>query len=170
MEEEGRPFLSLAEDFQVKHITIIPTGLCVHVVSMQPISHCPLCGQASRLIHSRYRRVLADVPCAGQCVSLRLEVRKFFCRLPTCPRKIFTERLPTLVQSSARMTKRLQVMLQTVGLATGGEAGARLACKLGMQVTPSTLLRCCKSRLWLIRIFVETDVLVTLLLMHFMRF
>jgi hypothetical protein len=39
---------------------------------------------------------------------LSLEVRKFFCRTASCPRKIFTERLPDLVQPSARMTNRLR--------------------------------------------------------------
>jgi transposase len=68
-------------------------------------------------------------------------VRKFFCRTPTCPRKIFTERLPDLVQPSARMTNRLRSALQALGLATGGEGSAWLAPKLGMRAAPTTLLR-----------------------------
>ena len=43
------------------------------------------------------------------------------------------------------MTKRLQEALQAVGLATGGEGGSRLARKLGMQVAPTTLLRCIRT-------------------------
>ena len=53
--------------------------------------------------------------------------------------------LPALVQPSARMTNRLRLMLQTIGLATGGEVGARLASRLGMQVSPPTLLRCLRA-------------------------
>ena len=101
-----------------------------------------MCGQPSDQIHSRYLRVVADVPCGNRPVSLHLEVRKFFCRNTSCPRKIFTERLPELLQPSARMTNRLHSALQAIGLATGGEVSARLAPKLGIQAAPTTFLRC----------------------------
>jgi transposase len=138
---EGALFLSLSPDLWIDQITATTTVLMVHLVSTQPASHCPLCGHASEQVHSRYRRVVADVPCGSKPVSLSLEVRKFFCRTPTCPRHIFTERLPELVQPWARMTNRLRSALQALGLATGGEGGAGLAPKLGMRVAPTTLLR-----------------------------
>ncbi len=138
---EGALLLSLSPDLWIDQITTTTTTLIVHLVSTQPASHCPLCGQASEHVHSRYRRVVADVPCGSKPVSLSLEVRKFFCRNTNCLRKIFTERLPDLVQPSARMTNRLRSALQALGLATGGEGGAGLAPKLGMQVAPTTLLR-----------------------------
>ena len=145
MEGEGKLFLSLTEDLWIDRITVTATALCVYAVALQPSSSCPLCGQVSQQIHSRYQRVVADVPCGGQQVSLHLDVRKFFCRVPACPRKIFTERLPALVQPSARMTNRLRFQLQRVGLAVGGEMGSRLARVLGMQVAPATLLRCLRT-------------------------
>jgi hypothetical protein len=40
--------------------------------------------------------MVADLPCGGRRVILALTVRKFVCSVPTCPRKIFTERLPYL--------------------------------------------------------------------------
>jgi transposase len=138
---EGALLLSLSPDLWIDQITATTTVLIVHLVSTQPAAHCPLCGQASEQVHSRYRRVVADVPCGSKPVSLSLEVRKFFCRTPTCPRHIFTERLPELVQPWARMTNRLRSALQALGLATGGEGGAGLAPKLGMRVAPTTLLR-----------------------------
>jgi len=138
---EGTLLLSLSPDLRIDQITPTATGLRVHLVSTQPASHCPLCGQASEQVHSRYRRVVADAPCGLKPVSLSLEVRKFFCHTPTCPRKIFTERLPDLVQPWARMTNRLRAALQALGMVTGGEGGAGLAPKLGMRVTPTTLLR-----------------------------
>ena len=138
---EGALLLSLSPDLRIDQITVTTTVLVVHLVSTQLASHCPLCGLASEQVHSRYRRVVADAPCGLKSVSLSLEVRKFFCRTPTCPRKIFTERLPDLVQPWARMTNRLRTALQALGLATGGEGGTWLAPKLGMRVAPTTLLR-----------------------------
>ncbi len=133
---EGALFLNLSVDLRIDHITTTVTALVVHVVSTQVVSCCPLCGQASDQIHSRYLRVVADVPCGNRPVRLHLEVRKFFCRNANCPRKIFTERLPDLLHPSARLTNRLRTALQAVGAATGGEVGARLAPKLSMQATP----------------------------------
>ncbi len=142
---EGALFLNLSDDLRIDHLTTTVSALVVHVVSTQVVSCCPLCGQASDQTHSRYLRVVADVPCGNRPVRLHLEVRKFFCRNANCPRKIFTERLPDLVQPSARLTTRLRSALQAVGVATGGEVGARLAPKLSMQATPSTLLRCLRA-------------------------
>ncbi len=142
---EGALFLNLSNDLHIDHISATASTLVVQVVSTQAVSCCPLCGHASEQIHSRYLRVVADVPCGNRPVRLHLEVRKFFCRTATCPRKIFTERLPDLVQPSARLTNRLRSALQAVGVATGGEVGARLAPKLSMQATPSTLLRCLRA-------------------------
>jgi transposase len=89
---------------------------------------------------------VADVPCGGRRVTLALTVRKFVCGTPDCPRNIFTERLPDLVQSYARMTNRLSEALQTLGFATCGEVGERLAPKLGMQVSGPTVLRRMRAR------------------------
>jgi transposase len=107
---------------------------------------CPLCQQSSERIHGRYGRTVADVPCGGRLVTLALTVRKFVCGTKTCPRRIFTERLPDLVQSYARMTNRLSEVLQTLGFATCGELGERFAPKLGMQVSGPTLLRRMRTR------------------------
>lgn len=54
---------------------------------------------------------------------------------------IFAERFPELVQPRARYTTRLVEVLRSLGFATSGEAGARLAPRVGMPVSPSTLLR-----------------------------
>ncbi len=92
-------------------------------------------------IHGKYQRTVADLPCAGRTVILALTVRKFVCSTPTCPCRIFTERLPGLVASYGRMTTRLAAMVQVLGVATGGQLGTRLAERLGIATTASTLLR-----------------------------
>lgn len=74
-------------------------------------------------------------------MKLSLKVRRFRCPEPCCPRRIFAERLPAIVEPYARKTTRLREVLLLVGFALGGEAGARLAERLGMKASPSTLLR-----------------------------
>src|SRR5436305_13691566 len=115
--------------------------LTLQISCTLPSAFCPLCQLSSERIHGKYGRTVADVPCGGRLVTLALTVRKFVCRTKTCPRRIFTERLPDLVQSYARMTNRLAEALQALCFATCGQVGERFAPKLGMQVVGPTLLR-----------------------------
>ncbi|MGH2479964.1 MAG: ISL3 family transposase, partial [Ktedonobacteraceae bacterium] len=111
------------------------------LLSTQPSSPCPVCGSAATRIHSRYQRRLADLPSTGQPVHILLAVRKFFCDEPTCPRKIFTERLTPFVAPWARVTARLFQTVQVIGLATGGRLGVRVTDRLGIQTSLHTILR-----------------------------
>ena len=115
--------------------------VAVTLVATAPTATCPLCGHRTARVHSRYSRTLADLPWAGAAVRLTLRVRKFFCTLAACPRRVFTERLPDLAAPYARKTARLADILRLVGFALGGEAGARLVARLGMAASPRTLLR-----------------------------
>ncbi|HEY6405870.1 MAG TPA: ISL3 family transposase, partial [Ktedonobacteraceae bacterium] len=115
--------------------------LVIRIACDVPSMPCPECHQPSARIHSSYQRMVADVPCAGRNMILALTVRKFVCGMSTCPRKIFTERLPGLVESYARMTGRLITLLQAIALVAGGQKGTRLADRFAIATTPSTLLR-----------------------------
>src|SRR6266568_877580 len=134
-------FLPLPDGLVIASLLATETQLVVHVACRLPTACCPLCHLPSDRIHGHYGRTVADLPCAGRHVILALSVRKFVCRTPTCPRQIFTERLPDLVQSYARITNRLRDALIALGLATSAEVCTRLAPKLSMLVSAPTLLR-----------------------------
>ena len=138
---EGSPFLPLPEGMVIDQIQMTEAQLTVTVISTQPSAPCPGCGCPSEHVHSHYRRTVNDVPCGGRNVVLRLNVRKFFCRTATCPRKVFAERLPELVQPWARVSNRLLEELKALGLAASAEVNERLAPRLGMKVKAPTLLR-----------------------------
>src|SRR5712692_7172724 len=138
---EGTCLLSLPEGIQIEQIQIIENGLVIEVASTTPTSCCPLCSEPSSSIHCHYRRILRDAPCAGRRVQLLLTVRKFSCRNPYCERKVFAERFPTFVEPWARMTIRHGQQITSIGLATGGKGGTRLAARLGTQTTRQTILR-----------------------------
>lgn len=124
------------EQAQLDHHT-----LTVCLRTEQPSARCPHCATPSSAVHSRYTRMPADLPWGGYAVRFLLHVRKFFCRIPTCPQRIFTERLPGVVAPLARKTVRLHEVLQVLAFAVGGEAGARLSERLGMATSPATLIR-----------------------------
>ena len=87
---------------------------------------CPQCHSSPGRVHSRYTRQIMDVPLATILVTIRLVTRRFFCDHTSCARRIFTERLPTMVTPYARRTCRLRQQHSAVGLALGGRAAAQL--------------------------------------------
>ncbi len=125
----------------IDQIQITENGLVIAIVATHPTSCCPLCSQRSSSIQSHYRRSLRDVPCGGRRVQLCLTVRKFYCRNPLCERKVFTERFPAFVEPWARMTIRHCEQITSIGLATCGKGGNRLAARLGIHTTRQTILR-----------------------------
>ena len=80
------------------HIDPTTTQVILTIASMQAIADCPLCHCAARRVHSHYERKLADLPWSEYGVSWQLQVRKFFCTNSNCQRRIFTERLPGVVE------------------------------------------------------------------------
>ncbi|MCE9564590.1 MAG: ISL3 family transposase [Planctomycetes bacterium] len=106
---------------------------------------CPVCGQSSDRIHSRYRRVIADLPICGRQLVLILRLRKFLCTNAGCPRRIFCERILDLAAAHARSTTRLAQEHRTLGIALGGEPAARLSVKLAMPASGDTILRRVKT-------------------------
>jgi transposase len=86
-------------------------------------------------------RTLADLPSHGRTIVLRVRARRLRCATPGCTRRIFTERLPGVVRPHGRRTERLGDLQRHLGHVLGGQAGARLAERLGLPVSADTLLR-----------------------------
>jgi transposase len=70
-----------------------------------------------------------------------LEVCKFFCLNEACRRRIFTERLPTIVAPWARRTLRYAEQLTAIALSLGGSAAVHFGQRLNSEASPNTFLR-----------------------------
>lgn len=110
-----------------------------HSVTVEAI--CPACQHGSRRVHSYYQRQPTDLPISDRRVRLMLTVRRFRCQNEQCPERTFAERWPDLLVVHGQRTKRLDLALEAVAFALGGQAGQRLALKLQMPVSGDTLLR-----------------------------
>ena len=135
------PLLPDLPGFSIEQVTIADGTTVVLAQSQTTSSSCPDCTHLSSRIHSRYQRKLADLPWSGRVVRLVVQVCRFFCTHPDCPRKTFAEPIPDLAERYARRTTRLKEVLERLGLALGGEAGSRLTAVLSMGCSPDTLLR-----------------------------
>ena len=113
----------------------------LQLMTIAPTAACPRCAVPSSSVHSRYQRRLADLPWGTRAARIQLTVRKFRCRNQACERRIFTERVPDLVAAYSCHTHRLATALRALGLALGGSMGARVAARLQLPTSPSTLLR-----------------------------
>ncbi|MER5838876.1 ISL3 family transposase [Streptomyces prasinus] len=102
---------------------------------------CPDCGRFSCRVHDSYQRRLKDLPLGGESVVIHLTVRRFLCGAENCPRRTFAEPFARLTVPYARFTTRLNHLLERVGLALAGRAGARLAGQLDVNAGRMTLLR-----------------------------
>lgn len=127
----------------VDRVEVEPGGVLVFVRPPSKSAICPRCGGASRSIHSRYERLLADLPAHGR----RVQLRRFRCAWAECPQKIFAERLdPTVACPFGRRTGRLEGIVHHIGVALGGRPGQRTAARLLMPVSKDTLLRVVRDR------------------------
>ncbi len=132
---------ALSTDLQLDDVLIESETLTLLLASLRSEQACPDCASISSRVHSCYSRRLADLPCQGRAVELRLKVRRFFCENPACSRQTFAEQFPDLASAHARRTLRQGKTLGEIAFALGGRAGARLARFLGLPVSFWTLLR-----------------------------
>src|SRR5664279_4761841 len=109
--------------------------------SVKPQSACPKCHQVSVRIHSYYQRHVADLSCSGLSVEMTLKVRRFFCTNRECKQRIFTERLPGLVQPYGRRSERLNKVVGSLAIAMGVRSASRLLDILQMKASIWAILR-----------------------------
>src|SRR5713226_6553299 len=134
------PLFPLPDGLEITSVSETPEEILVGVTSHRSSSPCPHCSTPSSAIHCSYRRHPRDLPSIGRPLRLVFTVRKFFCRKPTCSRKVFTERLPDFIEASSRLTKRLRTAIQDIGFATGGKGGEHLGDKLAIPISETTVL------------------------------
>src|SRR5262245_26203683 len=145
----------MSHELQTLMIELLPPtwGICltevivedhsaqVQLTAIAPTALCPDRAMPSSSVHSHYQRRLADLPWGSLAVRMQLLVRQFVCRHLPGARRLCTERLPAFAAPYARKTMRLVNALQAIGIALGGQAGARLAARLRLPTSASNLLR-----------------------------
>jgi len=146
-----------------KGISLAPCGLIIEriestaealTIFARPTSEsaaCPGCGHFSQGIHSRYQRLLSDLPSQGKLVRIKVQARRFRCGQTDCGQRIFVERLDVAVtRAFARRTSRLERLVHRLGLAFGGRPGpaSRASSRRNMNeagsrinIAPEPLLR-----------------------------
>ncbi|WP_083861274.1 transposase family protein [Microvirga lotononidis] len=134
--------LSLIPGCRIRHVT--PFGqnaLVVAVEGRAPHGRCPACRHISGSVHSSSVRHPADLPSFGREVRLQVHVRRVYCHNQACSKQTFTEPLSRLLKPYARRTLRLDKAQGRIGIALGGEPGARLLAHGAIPASAYTILR-----------------------------
>ncbi|MGE0683437.1 MAG: transposase family protein [Candidatus Binatia bacterium] len=98
------PLLPDPRSLRLEDIVTSAEAITLIVTTCQPQASCPQCHFPSRRLHSRYRRLVADLPWLGVVVRVEVHTRRFRCERTDCPQRIFCERLPTVVKAYGRQT------------------------------------------------------------------
>jgi transposase len=128
-------------DVVVTDLQIGPGELRVTVRSDAAGADCPACGAWSVRVHGRYSRSLTDLPATGRRTVLVVRARRFVCFTVECSKRTFVEQIPGVTRRYGRWSERLRSVLEKIGLALAGRAGARMCDVIGVQASRSTLLR-----------------------------
>lgn len=136
-----KTLLQLPCGWQSSRQVVSPDGITLHLRATRKTALCPECLKRSRSVHSCRRRRIQHLPCSGRTLWLIFAIRHWYCRNPSCSRKIFAESLAPFAGPQQQSSALLQNLQHQLGLIAGGEAGRRAAVASGMQTSPDTLLR-----------------------------
>lgn len=141
MDTDVAKLLPASAKITVDSLRIEPTFVELRIRGSSASACCTCCGTRSTRVHSRYERIIRDLPWRGTPVRIRFIARRFFCDRAGCGRKLFAEQIDELVERRGRATRRFDAQLVHLGLEAGGAPGARLARKQGTITSGSTILR-----------------------------
>jgi transposase len=128
-------------EVELKQLTAEPPFVVLEAAACGRPPCCPDCGSQGRRVHSTYWRGLAELPLAGQKLSVRLRVRRFFCEHTRCERQTFVEQVEGLSERRRRSSLRLKRSLRSIAVELGGRAGERLCRKISLPAGRTRLLK-----------------------------
>lgn len=114
-------------------------SILLTVQSTRSSASCPKCNKNTSKIHSRYARIIQDLPVSGQPVELHLLSRKWFCDKVDCSVRIFTERYEG-ISANGRRTFRAEELLRKIAFSTSCLAAEKVAHAAHIPVSHDTLL------------------------------
>ena len=134
------PFCPSTAELYVEHLAVMDGLITITVVGRRAEVPCPACGDTGGAGPQPLPAHARRFALAGHAGPARRHGPPHLLRCPGCARRIFAERLPETAARYARRTCRAAAVLELVGFALGGRAGARLAASLGLATAPGTVL------------------------------
>lgn len=99
--------------------------LIINAVSSRKDVTCPFCGTIQKSQHSKFKRLLQDLPIDGKPTFISLENRIMKCKNPECEHNTFSEEF-SFAPLKAKYTNRLVIHILEVANTTSN----RKACEI----------------------------------------
>jgi hypothetical protein len=136
----------IPRSLKVTRAVATPERVTIEAAPRSTSAACPVRCNSSWRVHSSYQRVLHDLPWQGSPSDDPHRGSPFSLSEPPL-------RSPYICRASGGCaacfrppTGRLRDLQHHLGLALGGEAGARLATRISAPISPDTLLRLASAR------------------------
>lgn len=72
---------------EIRDVIVEPNSIHLLVQCCNDHGVCPYCGAVSHKVHSKYCRIIVDLPILGKNVTIHMKSRKFFCPNEECKKK-----------------------------------------------------------------------------------
>ncbi|MFF3982237.1 hypothetical protein [Streptomyces sp. NPDC001828] len=126
-------------DVRVECVSDSSDVLVVEAASTVRPGRWPDCREQARRVRM-YQRDLNERPLGSRQVVFRLQVRRFFCDMKSCSRKMFVEQVPGLSEPHRRSSAGLAGWLRSFAIELGGRPAARLCRRLRLAAAGGTRL------------------------------
>lgn len=126
--------------FMLLSIQILDHNIWFDLKSKARFGICPSCKKESRSEHSKYYRYLQDTPMHTRQVMLKLHLHKYYCKNPTCSKKVFAESTD-LTERYARNTPRADKQITDLSLKCSSITCSNQLHLQGIQSSPSSCIR-----------------------------
>lgn len=126
--------------FYVNYCTQENGRYIIHVLPARNKCKCPQCGRESSTIASSYKRTIQDIPLENKPTYQVVLIHRYRCLNPSCPRKIFSERL-TIADSRQVRSRNLNFMILNFSIFLSDLESSRLFLNIGVDVSHDTIQR-----------------------------
>ncbi|QVK16920.1 transposase family protein [Mycoplasmatota bacterium] len=117
---------------------LIDDTLYINVKSNKESLPCPLCGEESTKVHSRYNKSFQDLPLQGKKVVIALKNKNMFCTNPNCKKYTFSESFG-FIDQKGKKTKRLIDEIIRVSLTQSSISAAKYLSDTTVEIKKSSI-------------------------------
>ena len=126
---------------EIRDVIVEPNSIHLLVQCCNDHGVCPYCGAVSHKVHSKYCRIIVDLPILGKNVTIHMKSRKFFCPNEECKKKTFAEQPGNEVFRYRRRTRRCEILVVKHGIYCSSNKAKALINTMGVPLCNTTVLR-----------------------------
>lgn len=118
--------------------------IIIRVKTKEKDKRCPYCGEISKKVYSKYKRIIQDLPIQGKTVLIEVDSKKMFCKNPECDKKTFVEVI-TCAEPKSRQSRRLEEKILDISKQVSSITAAEILRGMGIKIGKSSICELLKK-------------------------